>query len=144
MYCLNSNRYIVYIILLLCLMMQTACVSQHQKTNSKSTQSNKMEPVTLFSFKTNYTVKKGQQLEFSYEGNASVGTTADYQLEDENLIKYVTTEVSTPNAEEGAGGYNENITFIFEALQIGKSKIVVQEYNQLEPSKRYEFVITIE
>lgn len=144
MHCFNSNQWLVYMILFLCLTIQNACVSQHQKINSKSTQSSKMEPVTLYTFKTNYTVKKGQQLEFSYEGNASVGVTADYKLEDKTLIKYVTTEVSSPNAVEGAGGYNENITFIFEALKVGKTKIIIQEYDQLEPSKQYEFVVTIE
>lgn len=144
MYYSIFRQCMIYSIVLLYLMAQSACIPQNQNVKPQKTKIGKMEPVTLYSFKINYTVKKGQRLEFSYERNGSIGTAADYRLEDETIIEYVETEVSTPNAVEGLGGYNENVTFIFEALKIGTSKIIVQEYYRLEPKEKHEFIITIE
>lgn len=144
MYYSIFRQCMTYSIVLLYLMTQSACISQNQNVKPQKTKIGKMEPVTLYSFKINYTVKKGQRLEFSYERNGSIGTAADYRLEDETIIEYVETEVSTPNAEDELGGHNENVTFIFEALKIGTSKIIVQEYYRLEPKEKHEFIITIE
>jgi len=143
MYCSIFKQCSVCSVVLVYLIMQSACVSQNRKIKSKKIQLEKMEPVTLFSFKTNYTVEKGQELEFSYESNSSIGTTADYKVEDETIIEYIKTEVSTPNTQEGTGGNNENITFVFKALKIGTTKIIIQEYNQLKLEDQHEFMITI-
>lgn len=146
MYSINLKKLTNYLFVFLFLIMQSACFAQKKdliKGLNNENQSKKMEPVTLLSFRTDYTVQKGQRLEYSYESNPSVGNTADYVISDDKTVAYIDKEVDS-NHTGGEGGNDDVITFVFEAVKAGKCEIIIKDYFRDELKDEHIFVITVE
>lgn len=76
-----------------------------------------------------YTLKVGQRAFFKTKVHGSVGLWAEHEIGDESILKLVSNESEFENKARAKmpGGDAAQMTFIFEALQAGKSEVIIKE-----------------
>jgi hypothetical protein len=91
-------------------------------------QHNKM--IELHPLKDNhYTLKVGQKVYYSAKLHASVGIYTEYAINDTDVAKFVSDDITFQNKENAnlPGGDEATQTFVFEAIKVGKTTITLRE-----------------
>jgi hypothetical protein len=90
----------------------------------------------------------GNKLGYSFHEHMSVGYWAEFEIEDESVIRHIGTDTvyNTPERmrEPGMSGADAaKTTFFFEAISTGTSLLIVRNIFRGEIENEYKFRITV-
>jgi len=93
-------------------------------------------------------VKIGDKLGYSFSEQMSVGYWAEFEIEDENVVRHSGTDTAYNNPErmneEGISGADAaRTTFFFEAMNIGTSLLIVRNIFRGDIESEYKFRINV-
>ena len=93
-------------------------------------------------------VKTGDKLGYSFREHMSVGYWAEFEIEDESVIRHSGTDTvyNTPERmrEPGMSGADAaKTTFFFEAISTGTSLLIMRNIFRGEIENEYKFRITV-
>lgn len=75
-----------------------------------------------------YQVKEGKTIGFKTSVHGSVGMAAEYEIEDEKILKFENSEVIYDNPGfQGTGGDSGKKKFTFRGLEKGKTKVIIKK-----------------
>lgn len=116
-----------------------------EKPNSKNKSSMeivKINPLT----QSEYKIKLGQQISYSYREHGSVGISAEYDLSDGFILslKERSKVYSNPDRKHLDGGDNSTVTLIFEGKAIGSSDLIIRKMYRGDIKEELIFKITVE
>lgn len=107
----------------------------------------RMQIITLSPFEQELNVKKNDQLKYSYTEHVSVGYTADFEIENQEILIHLETDTAYRYPEkmkEGmTGGDAANTTFTFGAIAEGTTLLIIRKYYRSELETEYRFRINI-
>ncbi|EJF52046.1 hypothetical protein SapgrDRAFT_0296 [Saprospira grandis DSM 2844] len=93
-----------------------------------------MEFVNLQPLQTDYKVKEGQELRYSFTQHSSVGNTGEFEIEDpcilefkEKIVDYKLKIDESVGEIRPAGGDEARATFIFVAKKKGRTKLKIKQ-----------------
>lgn len=93
-----------------------------------------MEFVNLQPLQTNYKVKEGQELRYSFTQHSSVGNTGEFEIMDpciiefkEKIVDYKLKIDESAGEIRPTGGDEARATFIFVAKKKGKTKLKIKQ-----------------
>jgi hypothetical protein len=110
------------------------------------TQIDKKTMLNLNKAKKTLTLKVGEKAYFDYTLHASVGLYGSYEISDSTLIKMIQEDVKydNPNPPAGMTGADKAVaTYIFEAKQTGKAKLIVKQLFRQEEESNLVFRIKV-
>lgn len=106
-----------------------------------------MEIIKLSPLNEELNITKADQLEFSYREHISVGYTAEFEIENQEILIHQKTDIvykSPERMKEGmTGGDAATATFRFKAIAIGKTLLTIRKYFRGELETEYTFRINI-
>ena len=93
-------------------------------------------------------VKIGDKLGYSFSEQMSVGYWAEFEIEDENVVRHSGTDTAYNSPErmneEGISGADAaRTTFFFEAMNIGTSLLIVRNIFRGDIESEYKFRINV-
>lgn len=93
-------------------------------------------------------VKIGDKLGYSFSEQMSVGYWAEFEIEDENVVRHSGTDTTYNSPErmneEGISGADAaRTTFFFEAMNIGTSLLIVRNIFRGDIESEYKFRINV-
>jgi len=93
-------------------------------------------------------VKIGDKLGYSFSEQMSVGYWAEFEIEDENVVRHSGTDTAYNSPErinepEISGADAARTTFFFEAISSGTSLLIVRNIFRGEIENEYTFRITV-
>ena len=96
-------------------------VVEEKKDSKDSSDIIKIDPLR----KSDYKIKVGQKISYSYKEHGSVGISAEYDLSDASVLvfKDKIREFKNPNNAQYPGGDESVITLIFEGGKTGNSNL---------------------
>lgn len=126
-----------------------ACNVKKELSNDKPSSKNKtkMEIVKINSqTQTEYKIKLGQQISYSFREHGSVGISAEYELSDGFVLalKERNKVYSNPDRKHLAGGDNSTVTLVFEAAEIGTCEIIIKKMFRGKIENELKFKVTVE
>ena len=148
---------IITLALFLCCIFISACSGPKQITNKTPVVEEKKEPEEKLKGdsdivkinplgKTDYKIKVGQKISYSYKEHGSVGISAEYDLSDASVLvfKDKIREFKNPNNAQYPGGDEAIITLIFEGGQTGSSNLKITNLFRGKTENEFKFKITVE
>jgi hypothetical protein len=149
------KNYLIPIFLLSLLL--SACSGTKKSTNKTPVVEEKKEPkekskgdsdIVIISplGKTDYKIKVGQKISYSYKEHGSVGISAEYDLSDASVLvfKDKIREYKNPDKSEYPGGDEATVTLIFKAAEKGIVDLVVRSLFRGKTENEFKFKITVE
>ncbi|WP_157698998.1 hypothetical protein [Bernardetia litoralis] len=90
-----------------------------------------------------YKIKVGEKINFATRVHGSVGMAAEYEIQDEKILKLDNSEIIYDNPNfEGTGGDAATRYFIFKGISKGKTKVTIKKIFRGELQK--EIVLEVE
>jgi hypothetical protein len=101
--------------------------------------------IQLIPLKNTQEVELGQKLFYGARVHGSVGNTAKVWSENSNVVKLIKTNFAYENDKnaEFSGGDAATKTFVFEAKELGKATIKIQELFRGELKNEYTITVTV-
>ena len=143
--------------LFLCCIFISACSGPKQSTNKTPVVEEKKEAEEKLKGdsdivqisplgKTDYKIKVGQKISYSYKEHGSVGISAEYDLSDASVLvfKDKIREFKNQNNAQYPGGDEAVITLIFEGGQTGSSNLKITNLFRGKTENEFKFKITVE
>lgn len=126
-----------------------SCSLNNTLSKDKSSSKNKSEleiviinPLT----QSDYKIKLGQQISYSFREHGSVGISAEQELSDENVLvlKERNKVYKNKDRKHLAGADNSTVTLIFEGKSIGSSDLIIRKMYRGDIKEELIFKITVE
>lgn len=107
-----------------------------------------MKVVKLSPLEKEYHAQSGDQFTFSYNEHVSVGYTADFDIENQEIVRHLKTDTVYEHPErledpQITGADSATTTFIFEAREKGTTLLFIQKYFRFELEEKFQFRITV-
>lgn len=110
-----------------------------------------MEFVNLQPLQTNYKVKEGQELRYSFTQHSSVGHTGEFEIVDsrilefkEKIVDYKLKIDEIAGEIRPAGGDEAKATFIFVAKKQGETELRVKQLFRGKVMEEYVMKVVVE
>ena len=139
-------------VFLLCCIFISACSGTKKSTNTTVVEEKKdskdssviikIDPLR----KSDYKIKVGQKISYSYKEHGSVGISAEYDLSDASVLvfKDKIREFKNPNNAQYPGGDEAVITLVFEGGKPGTSNLKITNLFRGKTENELKFKITVE
>ena len=113
--------------------------------DSKHKKGKKSEPITLLTFRTNYTMTVGQLAEFAGSVHGSVGEEVEVWSTDESILKMVEKDFEYDNPQKSgmSGGDAGTKSYVFEAVKAGEVTVMVRKIYRGEEKDKTELKIVV-
>ncbi len=117
-------------------------VVEEKKDSKDSSDIIKIDPLR----KSDYKIKVGQKISYSYKEHGSVGISAEYDLSDASVLvfKDKIREFKNPNNAQYPGGDESVITLFFEGGKPGSSNLKITNLFRGKTENEFKFKITVE
>ena len=106
-----------------------------------------MKVVKLSPLEKEIYLEKGDHCTFSYYEHVSVGYTADFEIEDLEVLEHLETNTKYEDPErmkDGmTGGDAAQTTFTFGAKDIGTSLLLIHKYFRFDLEEEFQFRVII-
>jgi hypothetical protein len=126
-----------------------SCSLNNTLSKDKSSSKNKSEleiAIITSLTQSEYKIKLGQQISYSFREHGSVGISAEHELSDDNvlLLKERNKVYKNKDRKHLAGADNSTVTLIFEGKAIGSSDLIVRKMYRGDIKEELIFNITVE
>ena len=117
-------------------------VVEEKKDSKDSSDIIKIDPLR----KSDYKIRVGQKISYSYKEHGSVGISAEYDLSDASVLvfKDKIREFKNPNNAQYPGGDEAVITLVFEGGKPGTSNLKITNLFRGKTENEFKFKITVE
>jgi len=148
-----SLFFLLALLLLSCKSNQNASdsTSGEEKAETNKKQATDMKFVNLQPPRTDYKVKEGQELRYSFTEHASVGNTGEFEIVDPSIIEFkekaLDYKLKIDESAGGirpAGGDEAKASFIFVAKKKGETKLKIKELFRGEVMEEWVMKVVVE
>lgn len=107
-----------------------------------------MKVVKLSPSKKEYHAQSGDLYTFAYNEHVSVGYTADFEIENQEVLGHHNTDTAYQHPErlkdpKITGADSATTTFTFEAREKGTTLLFIRKYFRFELEEEFQFRITV-
>ncbi len=138
---------ILYFFIIASLVIGCNIKKELSKDKPSSKNKTKMEIVKINSLsQSEYKIKLGQQISYSFREHGSVGISAEYALSDGFVLalKERNKVYSNPDRKHMSGADNSTVTLVFEAEEIGTCDIIIKKMFRGNIENELKFKVTVE